>query len=94
MASGVDDVTASALACHLKQLRHLDLSGCELGSMACLAPIGQLTQLTELQLREIRDLTVWGLMLLTGLTALEKLGVWHSKNITDEVLKRFWAAVE
>jgi hypothetical protein len=93
LGSGVDDVTASALACHLKQLRHLDLSGNMLGSMACLAPIGQLTQLTELQLRELGGLTARGLMLLTGLTALQKLEVQHSTEVTDKVLTRFWAAV-
>jgi hypothetical protein len=46
---GVGDVPATAIACSLKQLRHLDLQNCALGSMHCLAVIGRLTKLTELR---------------------------------------------
>lgn len=48
--SCVGDIRAGALACCLKQLRHMDLRYCELGGMACLGPIAHL-QLTELQLQ-------------------------------------------
>lgn len=67
---GVDDVVASALACSLKQLRHLDLSCCELGSMACMATIGHLSQLTALKLIRVAGVTERGLMLLTRLSSL------------------------
>jgi hypothetical protein len=87
---GADDVATTALACSLKQLRHLDLRGCRLGSMSCLAAIGQLRQLTELHL-DGNELTKRGLMLLTGLSRLQQLGVSCSKEVTPGVLGRFWA---
>jgi hypothetical protein len=50
--AAVDDHAATSLASNLRQLRHLDLSRCDLGDMVCVEAIGQtLTQLTELQLR-------------------------------------------
>lgn len=91
--SGVDDVVASALACSLKQLRHLDLSSCELGSMACMAAIGHLSQLTALKLIRVAGVTERGLMLLTRLSAMQCLEVTKNAEVTNEVLGRFWAAV-
>jgi Leucine-rich repeat (LRR) protein len=67
--AAVDDHAATALAANLRQL---DLSGCDLGDMACLAAIGQtLTQLTGLQLRGSGDVTRAGLMQLTKLQRLQ-----------------------
>jgi hypothetical protein len=92
---GVDDVAATALACCLRQLRHLDLSGCDLGSMACLAAIGQLVQLTALRLSshsEASELTERGLMLLTGLSCLQQLDIIGNATVSHEALQRFWPA--
>jgi hypothetical protein len=89
---GVDDVAASALACSLKQLCYLDLGGSRL-SMACLAPIGQLSQLTALVVVGVEGLTERGLMLLTRLYSLQSLSVKQNAEVTNEVLDRFWAAV-
>lgn len=88
--AAVDDTTATLLACSLKQLQHLDLGWCELGDMVCIAAIGQLTLLTELGLAGSAGLTRDGLMLLTGLSRLQKLRV---EQVTDEHVKEFWAAV-
>jgi hypothetical protein len=60
---GVPDFVASALACSLKQLCHLDLS-CGMSSMVCLAAIAHLSQLTVLQLLGNSGFTQQGLMLL------------------------------
>jgi hypothetical protein len=91
---GVDDVAATALACCLRQLHHLDLSDCDLGSMACVAAIGQLVQLTELRLHSDRGamLTERGLMLLTGLLRLQHLDTVGDAELSLEVLEQFWAA--
>jgi hypothetical protein len=93
LGSGVGDVAATALACSLRQLRHLDLHSCNLGDMVCLAAIGQLTQLTALHLCGNEVLTREGLMLLTGLTRLQQLGVRRNVEVTDAVVEEFWAAV-
>jgi hypothetical protein len=91
-SQGTDDVAATALACSLKQLRHLDLSWCKLGDMACLAAIGQLAQLTELRLYGT-PLKQRSLLLLQGLTRLQSLVVTCSQEVTPVVLRRFWAAL-
>jgi Leucine-rich repeat (LRR) protein len=91
--AGVDELAATALACNLRQLQHLDLSGCKLGSMGCLAAIGQLTRLTELQLKGSGSVTQRGFMQLTKLQKLRRLGVDRSEAVTDAVLREFWAAV-
>jgi Leucine-rich repeat (LRR) protein len=87
-AVDIDDVAATALACSLKQLQHLDLSDCTLGGMVCLAAIGQLTQLTGLHFSGL-----WmnreDLMLLTGLSRLQQLEA--DMCIEDE--NTFWATV-
>jgi hypothetical protein len=62
--SGVDDVAASDLACSLTQLRSLDLRGCALGGLGCLASIARLSQLTQLRLDNVQGLTRRGVMLL------------------------------
>jgi hypothetical protein len=93
LGDGVGDVAATALACSLRQLRHLDLQSCELGDMVCLAGIGQLTQLTALQLEGNDGLTREGLMLLTGLTSLQELGVSDIEGVTDADVEEYWAAL-
>jgi hypothetical protein len=94
LGDGVGDLAATALACNRRQLKHLDLQRCSLGSMACLAAIAQLTGLTELQLEDNDGLTRQGLLLLTGLTRLQQLGVDRNADVTDEVVDSFWAAVK
>jgi hypothetical protein len=93
LGSGVGDVAATALACSLRQLRHLDLHSCDLGGMVCLAAIGQLTQLTALHLFGNEGVTREGLMLLTGLKRLQQLGVCRNEEVTDAAVEEFWAAV-
>jgi hypothetical protein len=94
LGDGVGDLAATALACNLRQLQHLGLRRCSLGSMACLAAIAQLTRLTALQLEGNDGLTQQGLLLLTGLTQLQQLGVDRNAEVTDEVFHSFWAAVK
>jgi hypothetical protein len=89
---GVSDLAASALACSLKQLRHLDVSRCDMSSMVCLAAVGHLTQLTTLRLPG-SGLTQQGLMLLTRLSQLQELTVHGNEEVTDELVEQFWAAV-
>jgi Leucine-rich repeat (LRR) protein len=91
--AGVGDLAATAIAGSCKQLQHLDLVACELGSMACLANIRHLIQLTELCLEGNAGLKQQGLMLLTGLMQLQQLGVDRTADITEEVVDSFWAAV-
>jgi hypothetical protein len=95
LGAGVGDLAATALASSCKQLRHLDLSRCDvhLSSMACLAAIAQLTQLTELRLERNDGLTQQGLMLLTGLKQLQTLSVDRNAEVTAEVVDSFWAAL-
>jgi hypothetical protein len=77
----------------------LDLRGCrevDLGSAELMLALGQLTQLTLLDIVQGSDdsqLTVGGLMQLTGLRHLEELMFTHSAEITQDVLDVFWAAV-
>jgi hypothetical protein len=61
--------------------------------MACLANIRYLTRLTELRLEGNAGLTQQGLMLLTGLKQLQRLGVNSTADATDEVVSSFWAAL-
>jgi hypothetical protein len=100
LKSAVDDATAAALACSMPQLQDLDLGGCELGSMTCLAAIAQLVQLTSLNIHDYdcdiscsRILTRKGLMLLTGLTRLQQLQLYINDEVTVAVEDEFWAAV-
>jgi Leucine-rich repeat (LRR) protein len=95
---GVDDFAATAIASSCQQLRYLTLSQCDLGSMACLAAVGNLTQLTGLWLDGNEGLTRQGLMLLTGLKQLQVLGIdrhpWVlDPGVTEESVNSFWAAV-
>ncbi|KAF6248735.1 hypothetical protein COO60DRAFT_1648566 [Scenedesmus sp. NREL 46B-D3] len=91
---GVGDLAACALACSLKQLRHLDLQECDLGDMVCLAAIAHLTQLTELRLGCTSGFTRQRLMLLTGLTDLQRLGFCSDEEIRVEVMDSFWAVLQ
>lgn len=92
--AAVTDVVATALACSLRQLRSLSLTGCELGDMVCLAAVGQLRQLTSLQLLGSFEFSERGLRLLTGLSRLQQLGVDSDADITAEAWASFWAAVK
>jgi hypothetical protein len=107
--SAVDDAAAAALARSLTQLQHLELEGRELGSMTCLAAIGQLVHLTFLNidtadihtvdphLCDCGRLTREGLMQLAGLTRLQHLeviGRQNYKEITASDVGDFWAAVQ
>jgi hypothetical protein len=90
--------SATALAHSLTRLRHLDMGECSpifLGSTQLMLALGQLTQLTFVNIRQWYDsqLTVGGLMQLTGLRHLEGLEVSRSPEITKEVLGVFLAAV-
>ncbi|KAF6252921.1 hypothetical protein COO60DRAFT_483593 [Scenedesmus sp. NREL 46B-D3] len=91
--AGVGDEAATALAGSCQQLCRLDLMGCSLFSMACLASVAHLTQLTWLGLAGNRGLTPQGLMLLTGLKRQRELYVDRDADVMDEVVERFWAAV-
>ncbi|KAF6254429.1 hypothetical protein COO60DRAFT_319982 [Scenedesmus sp. NREL 46B-D3] len=93
LGEGVGELAANALACCQKQLRHLDLQDCDLGSMSCLAAVAHLSQLTELKLEGNSGLARQGLLLLTRLSNLPKLGVEHDRLLTPHAWQRFWAAV-
>jgi hypothetical protein len=98
----VGDLIATALACNLRQLQHLDLQPCNLDGLVCLEAIAQLTQLTELRL-EGNDGSRWtqqagaeGLMLLTGLKQLQRLGFdvnAKTTAVSHQRLQDFWSAV-
>jgi hypothetical protein len=100
LGSAVGDATAAALARSMQQLQDLDLAGCKLGSMTCLAEIGKLVHLTSLDINtwdpvqhSCGRLTRERLMLLTGLTRLRKLHLCKTGDVTSEVVEEFWAAV-
>jgi hypothetical protein len=82
-----------ALACCLKQLRDLDICGCDLGGMACLGAVAHLPQLTELWLPGIPGLTTQGLMMLTRLSKLQRLEVHKNSEVTDAAVAEFWTAL-
>lgn len=90
---GVGELAANALACSLKQLRHLDLQDCNLGSMSCLATIAHLSQLTELRLERNSGLTRQGLALLTRLSNLQQLGADAGRFMTPRDWAEFWKSV-
>jgi hypothetical protein len=89
LEAGVGDAAATAIASSCQQLQCLDLRGCRLRSMECLAAVRQLTQLTELQLEENKRLTRQQLMLLTGLKRLQQLSFKRGTDVTDEIVERF-----
>jgi hypothetical protein len=88
---------------NLQQLQHLQLVQCGVSSAKCMAAIGQLTQLTELRLERNLCITQQGLMQLTGLKQLQKLGVgrtqhpwWHrdgTVTVTEDSVEQLWAAL-
>jgi hypothetical protein len=94
MYAGVGTAAACRLASCLKQLRHFDVSSCDvdLSSREFLAAVGQLTQLTKLHLGGSSQLTKQGLMQLTGLTRLQQLALWQ-EQATEETWCEFWAAI-
>jgi hypothetical protein len=97
-ADGVTDMTASALACSLKQLRVLDLSSKHpgnsrrLGSMVCLAAIGHLSQLTSLILGGAQGLTRQGFMLLLPAPRLRTVVLKFNEEVTQNWAKAQFAA--
>jgi hypothetical protein len=94
VGSGVGDLAATALACSLRQLQHLDLRDCKLGDMACTAAIAYLTQLTQLQLQGVDDqVSEQALMLLTGLKRLQEFELNPGADtLSAAAITRFWAA--
>jgi hypothetical protein len=93
---GVGDVIATALACSLLGLEHLDLRGghIDLSSNAFLAAVGQLKRLKYLCLEGNAGMTGKSLMQLAGLSCLQHLHVDdNADGLTDEVLDGFGAAV-
>jgi hypothetical protein len=92
--TGVGDFAATGIASSMRQLQHLDLRDCGLGDMVCLAAIVQLKQLTELRFEGNKPLGLQELMLLTGLSRLEQLGFVMAPDVTDDVVHRFWPAVQ
>uniref|UniRef100_A0A383W682 Uncharacterized protein n=1 Tax=Tetradesmus obliquus TaxID=3088 RepID=A0A383W682_TETOB len=86
----VGDAAAVALACSLKALRHLDLSDCGLGAMACLGAIAHLRQLSCLHSQGNPGITPQGLMMLTRLHNSTTLVVDKNDEMSDDVLKSFW----
>jgi hypothetical protein len=99
---GVGTAVATALARSLQQLQSLDLRECclQLGNaegLACLEAIGRLKQLTQLRLSCNENMPQHGLMQLTGLSRLEHAacgGLCGYKQVSDEALTAFWAAVD
>uniref|UniRef100_A0A383WAD4 Uncharacterized protein n=1 Tax=Tetradesmus obliquus TaxID=3088 RepID=A0A383WAD4_TETOB len=89
----VGDDRAAKLACCLKQLCHLNLDACCIGSMVCLGPIADLQQLTALHLDSNPGVTQQGLMLLTRLSRLQRLDVCRNAEVTDAAVKHFWSAL-
>jgi hypothetical protein len=91
--------TATVVARSLTRLRHLDLSDCCLnfGSTDLMLALGQLTQLTLLDItrvaRDGNQLAEGALMQLTGLRHLKDLRIPDSPEVSEEVLRVFWAAV-
>jgi hypothetical protein len=94
VGSGVGDLAATAIACSLKQLQHLDLRDCKLGDMACTAAIAYLTQLTQLQLQGVGDqVSEQALMLLTGLKRLQEFELKPAAEmLSAAAIARFWTA--
>jgi hypothetical protein len=91
LSTGVGELAANAIACSLKELRYLDLQGCNLGSV-CLAAIAHPPKLTELKLEGNCGLTRQGLMQLTRLSRLQKLGS-DAECMTPHSWQSFWAAL-
>jgi hypothetical protein len=90
----VGTAAAEALAHSLRQLRELNLAWCDvdLGDLPCMATIGRLQQLTQLQLAGNEGLTQDALMLLTGLSKLEAFEITHRSNmdVDPEGWYMFW----
>jgi hypothetical protein len=61
--------------------------------MSCLAAIAHLPKLTELKLEGNSGLTRQGLMQLTRLSTLRKLGADAEEFMTPFAWERFWTAV-
>jgi hypothetical protein len=93
--AGVGTAAATALCCHLKQLRHCEVECCriDLGDEPFLEALGRLTQLTLLQLSRNSGLTEYGLMMLTGLTNLRVMQFTPNSQATPAACDRFWDAL-
>jgi hypothetical protein len=101
---GVGTAVATALARSLQQLQSLNFVDCCLqldgaDGLALLEAIGRLTQLTELRLNCNEGMTAHGLMQLTGLSRLHKQHCELRRHrgdcvVTEDVLEKFWAAVQ
>jgi hypothetical protein len=91
---GVDQEAAVGIARSLKQLRHLDLSRCDMyADKQFVKAVARLPQLTELQMRGSGWLRQEQLMKLTKLRQLQHLGCDWAPDVTDEAVESFWAAV-
>jgi hypothetical protein len=86
------DDGAVALACSLKQLRHLQLEHCSLGYCACTAAIAHLSQLTCLGLPYNDGWHERQLMQLTTLQQLRQIDLWRT-DMSSRGEDRFWAAL-
>jgi hypothetical protein len=97
-ADGVTGMTASALACSLKQLRVLDLSSKRpdnrdrLGSMVCLVAMGHMNSLTNLQLIGAEGLTRQGFTLLLASPRLRAMGLTWNEEVPKNWAKAQVAA--
>uniref|UniRef100_A0A383WPB8 Uncharacterized protein n=1 Tax=Tetradesmus obliquus TaxID=3088 RepID=A0A383WPB8_TETOB len=91
--NGVDDLVASALACSLKQLRHLDLTFCQLEHMACMAAISHLSELTFLGLIRVGEAYERALMQLTNLPCLQRLSLSQDVGVSEDVIGGIYAAM-
>jgi hypothetical protein len=89
----VSDAAASATVCRLTQLRELHFGHCSLGGMSCLEGVAQLPYLRVLHLGVCPGLTQQRLMLLTGLSCLQKLGFHVNGDVTDAVVGAFQSAL-
>jgi hypothetical protein len=90
--ASVGDLEATAIAYSCKQLRHLGLQRCALGSMACLAVVVDLQHLQELRLEGSGRVTVRGLNLLTQLQDLQQLRVALNDEVTAGVIQSISSA--
>jgi hypothetical protein len=90
--ASVGDLEATAIAYSCKQLRHLDLQRCALGSMGCLAVVAHLQHLQELRLEGSGRVTVRGLNLLTQLQDLQQLRVDLNDEVTAGVIQSILSA--
>lgn len=90
-AKGLDDAAAAAIACHIQQLRHLELRYCELTTGACLPVIGILQHLTHLNLNGHSDMEDSAIKLLVPARALKEFEC--DETFSDEAYDRYCSEV-